>query len=177
MLALYLSMLDSDADRERFLWLYHTYEKRLFAAALSILKTEAQAEDAEQQVWLKVIEQFNRISAVPHDKIGGYLAAMVRNEAFMILRRGQREVPFDDELLHEAVASPSENGGELERLVKAVRSLPERYRCILELRLVEELSTAETAEILNLPVSTVTTRLQRGREILKQKLREEGYVR
>ena len=100
---------------------------------------------------------------------------MVRNQTFRMLERGRREIPMDEMGTLDYTLPPEidDDGAYLRDMIRA---MPERYRRVLELRLVLELSTTETAEILNIPASTVTTRLQRGREMLQAKLRKEGYV-
>ena len=56
-----------------------------------------------------------------------------------------------------------------------IRSLPERYRRILELKLVEDRSSREIARLLRMNESTVASRVLRGRTMLKERLEEEGY--
>ena len=60
-------------------------------------------------------------------------------------------------------------------LVSLIRSLPEGYRRILELKLVEEQTNREIARRLGLNESTVASRVLRGRTMLKERLEEEGY--
>ena len=62
-----------------------------------------------------------------------------------------------------------------ELLTDAIRTLPEIYRSVVLLRDVEELSTEETAEILDISTDTVKTRLHRGRLALRKHLDE--YLR
>lgn len=175
MLAMYLTMLETDADRERFAHLYDVCNKLVFATAFSILKNKMQAEDAAQHTWMNVIDKFDRISQLPLQAAKGYLVVMVRNQTFRMLERGRREIPMDEMGTLDYTLPPEidDDGAYLRDMIRA---MPERYRRVLELRLVLELSTTETAEILNIPASTVTTRLQRGREMLQAKLRKEGYV-
>lgn len=52
---MYLAMLGSEADRERFALLYEAHEKRLYAVTLKILGNPVQAEDAAQQAWFQVL--------------------------------------------------------------------------------------------------------------------------
>lgn len=60
-------------------------------------------------------------------------------------------------------------------LVSLVRALPEGYRRVLELKLVEEQSNQEIARRLGLNESTVATRIQRGKAMLRERLKKEGY--
>ena len=116
-----------------------------------------------------------RIFSLPADVVENYIVVMVRHRAFRQRERELREVAVEEPRGAEALFSDEniEDGMELREMIRA---MPERYRQVLELRLVMELSTAEAAEALNLSVTTVTTRLQRGREMLQAKLRKEGYV-
>lgn len=56
-----------------------------------------------------------------------------------------------------------------------MRALPDGYRRVLEHRLVEEQSNQEIARCLGLNESTVSTRIQRGKAMLREQLKKEGY--
>ena len=62
-----------------------------------------------------------------------------------------------------------------ERVRQAVRELPDHYRIVLVLRDMEMLSTSETADALELPVSTIKMRLHRARLMVRKKLVDELY--
>lgn len=61
MIAVYLAMLETDVDRDKFMKLYESYEKKLFAIALRILENNEKAEDAVQQAWLRIIQHWERV--------------------------------------------------------------------------------------------------------------------
>ena len=61
------------------------------------------------------------------------------------------------------------------RPVELIRSMPETYRQVLELKLVEERSTGEIAHATGLSETAVNSRFLRGRALLREKLRDEGY--
>ena len=63
MIAVYLAMLETDVDRDKFMKLYESYEKKLFAVALRILENNEKAEDAVQQAWLRIIQHWERVPA------------------------------------------------------------------------------------------------------------------
>ena len=69
MLTMYLAMLGSEEDRERFTLLYEAHEKRLYAVALKVLRDPTRAEDAAQQTWLQVLRNWERINALVVDAI------------------------------------------------------------------------------------------------------------
>lgn len=74
----------------------------------------------------------------------------------------------DDPLPHEEVETL-----ELQAyLQKQIESLPEKYRSVITLRYVDDLSLQEISEVLDMPIGTVKTRIHRGREALRKKLRD-----
>lgn len=172
MLAMLLAMLETDGDRERFLRLHGAYEKKLYAVALRILGDPAQAEDAVQQTWLRVLEHWERVSALPWAEMEGYIVTVAKNAALDTVRAQRRTAA-----LPEDWDPPASETGETEyrRLVALVRALPEGYRLVLELKFVEERTNREIARLLGMNESTVATRVQRGRSMLMEELEKEGY--
>ena len=73
-------------------------------------------------------------------------------------------------------AAAPQADGEVRCLVELIRAMPENYRRILELRFLAEWSHADIARELNMSVGAVKTRLSRGRQMLIQRMREEGYT-
>ncbi|MBR6526534.1 MAG: sigma-70 family RNA polymerase sigma factor, partial [Lachnospiraceae bacterium] len=61
-------------------------------------------------------------------------------------------------------------------IVEVIRAMPEQYRTILELKFVLEWKDKEIARHLGLPLSTVTSRIHRGRKLLQDALIKEGYA-
>ena len=172
MLTMYLAMLGSEADRERFALLYEAQEKRLYAVALKILGNPAQAEDATQQAWLQVLRRWDRVNALEWDAAAKYLAVAAKNAALDLLKkeRWTASMPEDWE-----PPAPEADEGDYGRLVALIRALPEGYRRILELKFVEEESNRSIARRLGLKESTVSTRIQRGRKLLLDAMEREGY--
>ncbi len=163
--------------------LIRPYERTVYTMALSFLKNEADAEDAAQEAFLKAFR--NLASFRGEAKFGTWVISIALNEARTRLRR-MKAVPMEsldeppDEDSHVSPALlrdwreiPSES---LERkemrllLRQAIGSLPEIYRQIFVLRDVEELSIAETAELLQITPASVKVRLHRARMMLQKNL-------
>ena len=68
------------------------------------------------------------------------------------------------------------DGGEFRALVEIIRRMPEDYRRVLELRFVAEWSISDIARELGLTESAVRTRTFRGRKLLIDTLKKEGYL-
>ena len=70
MLALYLAMLETPADQQKFLRFYEANERLICAVALRVLKNPSLAEDAAQQTWYHLLRRWDRFSALSYEEIG-----------------------------------------------------------------------------------------------------------
>ena len=169
---MYLAMLGSEEDRERFTLLYEAHEKRLYAVALKVLRDPTRAEDAAQQTWLQVLRNWERINALDWDSAAKYLVVAARNAALDMLKKGAVEH------LHAGGLGPARPGGRPGGVPAAGGAdplLPEAYHRVLELKFVEEETNQEIARRLGLKESTVSTKVQRGRRLLLDAMEQEGY--
>lgn len=171
MLTICLAMLETEADRQKFTRLYEALEKKVYAVALRVLGNPNQAEDAAQHTWLRIIQKWELVSALSWDRAGGYAVTAAKNAALDLMRLQSRTVPLPEEWDPPAPAGGEDN---YQYLVSLVRQLPEGYRRVLELKLVEELTNREIARHLHIRESTVSSRVMRGRAMLQKRLREEG---
>jgi RNA polymerase sigma-70 factor (ECF subfamily) len=172
-------------DRSAFREIVARHQARLFRVALRFTRDETLAQDALQDAFLQAfrkIDQFESQSA-----LSTWLHRVTVNAALMRLRSQKRhhEIPLEE-------TSPRyTDGGELAEPVddwstavddgviqselalhaaRAVDELPEGYRSIFILRELEDLSTEEVADILDLSISAVKTRLHRARLSLRKTL-------
>ena len=173
MLAIYLAMLETEQDQRRFTRLFEAHEKKIYAVALHILGNPTQAEDAAQQTWLQLIKNWDRVSALPWRETEGYVVTVAKNCALDILRAERKTAAFPEDWDPPAQEERQE---EYDYLVSLIRSLPENYRRILELKCVEEQTNKEIARRLGMNESTVAVRVMRGRALLKERLEKEGYA-
>jgi RNA polymerase sigma-70 factor (ECF subfamily) len=172
-----------DGDTQKFHELIRPYERSVFVMALSFLHNDADAEDVAQEAFLKAFR--NLASFRGDSKFGTWLISITLNEARSRIRR-KNIVPMEsldkdpDEpghispaLLRDWKEIPSEA---LERkevrlmLQEAVAALPQNYREVFLLRDVEELSTSEAADMLNISVGALKVRLHRARIMLQKDL-------
>ncbi|MCI8329489.1 MAG: sigma-70 family RNA polymerase sigma factor [Oscillibacter sp.] len=173
MLAICLAMLETEQDQRRFTRLFEAHEKKIYAVALHILGDQARAEDAAQQTWLQLLRNWERVSALPWKETEGYAVTAAKNCALDILRAERRTTAFPEDWDPPA---QEEHQEEYDYLVSLIRSLPENYRRILELKCVEEQTNKEIARRLGIKESTVAVRVMRGRIMLKERLEKEGYT-
>jgi RNA polymerase sigma-70 factor (ECF subfamily) len=162
--------------------LYQRRQRGIYRFALQMSGSTSIAEDITQEVFLVLIHDNSNFDET-RGSLNSFLLGVARNH---VLRRLQRErfySPLDtndalgDPILPQALIT---NDGPLDELSrtetiesvrKAVLALPERYREVVVLCDLQELSYAETAAVLGCAVGTVRSRLHRGRTLLISKLR------
>jgi RNA polymerase sigma-70 factor (ECF subfamily) len=170
-------------QRELFYELVRPYERRVYAAAMAILRNEQDAEDAAQEAMLKAFANIRQFRA--EARFSTWLIQIAVNEALM-RRRRERTVPMEgldgrrDEETEYAPRDfadwreiPSETLERKEvrqRLAEALGTLDRKYREVFVLRDVEHLNIQETAEALGITVASVKTRLLRARLMLRDLL-------
>jgi len=180
-------------QHELFYELVRPYERRVYAAALAILRNEADAEDAAQEAMLKALTNIRQFRA--EARFSTWLIQITVNEALMRRRKEHRAVmeSFDDPRSGEEDSDytprdfadwreiPSEALERKEirqRVADALASLDRKYREVFVLRDMEHLNIQETAEALGISVASVKTRLLRARLMLRDLLAagwEQGW--
>ena len=168
---------------ELFYELVRPYERRVYAAAMAILRNETDAEDVAQESMLKALANIRMFRA--EARFSTWLIQITVNEALMRRRRervGMIEA-IDDHRDEEGEYTPRDFADwreipseSLERkevrqkLLEALNSLDRKYREVFVLRDVEQLNIQETAEALGISVASVKTRLLRARLMLRDLL-------
>ncbi|MGH9662419.1 MAG: RNA polymerase sigma factor [Bryobacteraceae bacterium] len=162
-------------DEDAFRALYHRRQAAIYRFALQMCGSAEIAEDVTQEVFLTVIRDARSF----HPEKGAvvsWLFGMARNRVLQALDRDRRYLPLDeeDEDTGAAADNPLDDltrGESLESLRQAVLALPSRYREVVVLCDLEELSYEDAARALDCAVGTVRSRLHRGRELIARKLR------
>ena len=167
-----------DGDSGMFELLMRRYNERVYRAARAIVRDEHEAEDVMQQAYVNAFTHLRQFNGAA--RFSTWLTRIAINESLARVRRRGRYEPFDDDLSNVEpfmLQTPEENPerqaftGELRGLLEwAVDRLPDGMREVFMLREVEGLSTAETAETLNVSEDVVKTRLSRGRAALRRLL-------
>jgi RNA polymerase sigma-70 factor, ECF subfamily len=171
-------------DASAFYDLVRPYERALFLATVGLVKNDADAEDVAQEAVLKA---FKGISHFRGDsKFSTWLIQIAINEAKMKLRKDRRHlyesieegrasedgdyIPRDFSDWREIPSQCLERKEVRDALNKALNSLGEKYRSVLILRDVQQLSIIETAQVLGISEANVKTRLSRARLQLRDAL-------
>lgn len=178
-------------QHELFYELIRPYERRVYAAALAILRNQQDAEDAAQEAVLKAFANIRQFRA--EARFSTWLIQITVNEALMRRRRERTVVMegIDDRRDEEGEYAPREFADWREipsealerkevrqRMAEAVATLDRKYREVFVLRDMEHLNIQETAEALGISVASVKTRLLRARLMLRDLLAagwEQGW--
>ena len=169
-------------DAGAFTELVTRYDGKIFRLARHITQSQEDAEDILQETFLRAYQHLGDFQG--NSKFYTWLVRIAVNQSLMKLRkrRSDRSVSLDetfdtgeDTVTREIAVwdNPEQNYSReeiREILEKAIESLPPIFRTVFALRDIEELSTEETAVVLNLSVPAVKSRLMRARLRLREKL-------
>ena len=171
-------------DREAFESLLALHERRVLRTALRLLGRVDLAQDAAQEVFLRLYKYLARFD--DERELGPWLYRMVVNVCHDLRRRQSTppSVPIDD--VEEPVATRGstvevdarlDRDRQRERVARALDTLPEKERAALVLRDIEGLSTAEVAGLLGSSEATVRSQVSTARVKVKKAVDRMGKVR
>lgn len=178
-------------EHELFYELVRPYERRVYAAALAILRNESDSEDVAQEAMLKALANIRQFRA--EARFSTWLIQITVNEALMRRRRERKGMVegIDDHRDDEGEYTPRdfadwreipsealERKEVRQKLAEALASLDRKYREVFVLRDMEQLNIQETADTLGISVASVKTRLLRARLMLRDLLAggwEQGW--
>ena len=173
MLICYLQMLDTPEEKVRFEQIYLKYRSLMYRVADGILHNRQDAEDAVHNAFLRIIQHFKRFQITPVRDLAPLVTVIARNEAISLQRKRKGEVPLED---WDGFAEVSEDVADYHALVDSFARLPQTYRAALEMKLLLGYSDGEIASKLGLSKTAVSTRVSRGRQLLRNIVEQEGFL-
>ena len=160
-------------DREAFARLYSLTRSAVYALALSVLRNSHEAQDAAQDVFVKVWESAPGYR--PQGSPMAWLLTIARNLALSRLRQSGRQVSLDEAEWNAIPAqAPGISPEDRQVLQEALSRLSGEERQIVLLHAVAGLKHRETAQLLELPLSTVLSKYHRGLKKLKSLMKGEN---
>ncbi|HVU53367.1 MAG TPA: sigma-70 family RNA polymerase sigma factor [Polyangia bacterium] len=174
-------------DVEAFRPLVNRYQRVCYSVALRMLGTRVDAEDVSQQAFVDAFNALDGFHAEGRARaFSTWLLRIVVNRSKDVLKSKKRtEEPLDDEApVTEAVfaydpPSPETNASRGERrhhLEAALLQVAPKYREVLILKDIEELSYEEIHDVLQLPLTTLKIRVVRARAMLRELIQREGVT-
>src|SRR2546427_6159394 len=167
-------------DEEALSVLYRRRQGAIYRFAMQMSGSQALSEDVTQEVFM-VLMRGNAAFDEMRGSVNSFLLGIARNLVRRKVSREQFYVSVDDESNAAAISDERQPGGSnlfdelardetIESVRKAVLSLPARYREVVVLCDLQEMSYLEAANVLNCAVGTVRSRLHRARSLLLEKL-------
>lgn len=153
--------------------LMRKYNLRMFRISMSIVNDDMEAEDIMQTAYLNAYIQLPNFKN--KSSFGTWLTRIVINESLLHKKKiaKRRRLDQDAEPENENLETPLKSlmTKELKTILEnAVSKLPEKYRLVFVMREIQEMSTSETMEVLNLGESNIKIRLSRAKEMLRAQL-------
>ncbi|NNF04742.1 MAG: RNA polymerase sigma factor [Rhodothermales bacterium] len=173
----------ADGDRRAFRELMDRYIDDVSRTVAGMLGAGQEVDDIVQDAFIRLYRALPTFRGDASVKT--YVTRIAINRSLDELRARKRrrwlrpweEVEGQDELAGEGYASDETELDDRDRLLRqAVNTLPATQRAVVVLRMIEEYSTEETADILGIAYGTVLSRLKRGLDKLKDTLAESGYT-
>ncbi|MFK7909116.1 MAG: RNA polymerase sigma factor [Akkermansiaceae bacterium] len=154
--------------------LVDTHYKPLYRFAYSMAKNPDAAADLVQQTFCIWAEKGHQLK--DRSKAKTWLFTTLYREHLGIVRRGSRFSDNDiDEMEHQLPAHEEDSGRQLDgkRAVHLLGQLDENFRAPLTLFYIQQHSYKEIAEVLDVPIGTVMSRISRGKKQLREKMQDE----
>ncbi|PLX71729.1 MAG: RNA polymerase subunit sigma-70 [Denitrovibrio sp.] len=171
-------------DSQAFELLILKYQSRLFATVLNVVKNRELAEDIVQEAYMKGFHKLHTLKN--HVQFYPWLKRIALNLALNHFERAKRimdvENEEDETSFFERIPdgeSPEELlvKEELKRYVRHyVDALPDKLRVVIVLREIEDMSYEEISEMMNIPIGTVRSRLFNARQMIKDRLINQGLA-
>lgn len=172
MIAIYLSLIDSEGDREKFTELYNTYKDLLYWIALRKTNSIEDSEECVQETFFYVAKHFEKIGDVKSKRTKGYLSAIVTGFAIDIYNESKKVnvVSLDGEQTVDI--EYYEDFEKTELLTAFDNVLDEESKIYFYLKYIYKYKSSEIAQIYKVKDSYVRKRLQYAKEKLRKYLEE-----
>src|SRR5579863_3275849 len=175
-------------DQDAFAQLVRRYQRRIFNLVYRMLQQYEEASEITQETFLAAWQGLRSFRG--DARFSTWLYRIAYNCALKQLEQRKRDKALQGAIQSEQVLANANQEGRvdaaLERRARQVlvheqlATLPSKYRIVLVLRHLQDMTYEEMAEILTMPIGTIKTHLFRARNLLKQRLEafdRERYVR
>lgn len=170
-------------DQDAYAEVVEIYKDKIFQICYRMLGNRHEAEDIAQEAFLRAYVNINSFNI--NLKFSSWLYRIATNLCIDRIRKKKPDYYLDAEVagtdgltMYSQIPAetrlPEDDVESLElrdTIQKEISKLQEKYRTVIVLKYIEELSLNEISEILDIPLGTVKTRIHRGREALRKQLR------
>ena len=181
MLFLYLAVLVTPEQEERFEKIYEEYKGKVANISFAILKNEDYALDSTHDVFFKIAKNIEKLP-IDKEHERAYIYELARNSAIDRCRKKRITIiPFDE----ERYISSTENYPDyllvrkekIKLIMSAINKMDEKSKRALILRYVDDMKFSDIASLMNIPENTVKSYVKRGIAMLRRSLSENEILR
>jgi RNA polymerase sigma-70 factor (ECF subfamily) len=164
-----------NGDNNAFKELIKKYENQVAATVIGMLGNCPEAEDIGQEAFVRFYKSLDKFRG--EASVGTYLTRIAINLSFNEFKRRKRQRKLFFSKSNDKIENIPDKNDERDRKATnelvhlCMQKLEPKFRTVIVLRLIDGYSTQETAQILNVPVGTVLSRLARGQMKLKEVLK------
>jgi RNA polymerase sigma-70 factor, ECF subfamily len=184
-----LVRLSRSGDRRAFSELVDMYKDKIYYLAYRMLNNVQESEDVVQETFLRVFKNLDRYDE--KQKFSTWIYRIATNLSIDQLRKRKAAYSLDAGMAADgegtdyystlASTDPTPESQliltETQRTIRrAIDQLPEKYKSVVILRYMHDMSLQEISEVLDMPVTTVKTRVHRGREYLRKRLENQSLI-
>lgn len=157
--------------------LYRLYSSKLFSICLKYSNNYSNAEDTLQDAFITIFDKINQYKS--QGSFEGWIKRITINTALQKYRKQKVFDIINEDQIEEVEVQVDEEEISLDYLLDIIQQLPDRYRLVFNLYVLDGYSHKEVADMLEISVGTSKSNLARARKILKEKLEatQEPYVR
>lgn len=170
-----IDVFQDSRDPEAFNAIYKAFSPKLYYVCLRYLKNDADAQDVLQETFVTAYRKIDSFNG--QGSFEGWLRRIAVNNCLSKLRIDKKQFESENYVLDKEEI-PSEEDDYLQKeetetnLLRALKELPDGYRTIINLAILEDYSHREIGELLNIAESTSRSQLARAKAALKLKLEQ-----
>tara|TARA_B100000809_G_C14984756_1_gene475832 strand:- start:178 stop:744 length:567 start_codon:yes stop_codon:yes gene_type:complete len=165
-------------NKRAFDTIYKGYSNAMYSICLRYTKNTDEASDILQDSFLKIYEKRNYFN--PECELGSWIKRIVINTAIDHYNKNKKMVLIEDDTYFETDIETDieleSTEGIKEKLLLTLQLLPEGYRAVFNLYVLDNLTHQEIADYLNISVNTSKSQLSRARKMLKNLLEEKNII-
>ena len=167
-----------DGDRKAVRQLYDRYSSFLAATCARFLPDSGDQKDVLQDGFVKIFSSLDKFDYRGEGSLKAWMRQIVVNECLKVLRKRKRSVPilFEEELrdveIEEDTGPPEVEKVPAAVIHEMIKELPDGYRAVFNLFVLEEKNHKEISELLGITESTSASQLYRARMILAKKIKD-----
>lgn len=151
--------------------LFDFYNKSMFLLAFRYTGNSEDAEDVLADSFISVFKNIKNFKIINEKSLESWIKTIVINNALMLLRKRKRIVSINNEVITEQKYCIDEDLKK-ENIYEAIKNLPDGYRTIFNMYVIDAYSHKEIAEKLNISVQTSKSQLSRAKKSLQKTLKE-----